>query len=193
MLLAPIRSAAPTDPLVALADAKAHLVVQHDDDDDLIASYIEAAEHHLDGHAGILGRALITQTWSVSGSRLTDRIDLPLAPVQSIESITYFDAEGGAQEIVNSVYVLHTDAAGPYVKLRSGSSWPSLQARDDAFTITFVAGYGDRASVPGPLQTAAKMIVASLYDTRETHTNVTLTETPFSVDALVAPYRRISF
>ena len=57
----------PSGAVVTLAAAKAHLRVDHDLDDSAIGALIAAAEAHLDGYGGILGRCLLTQTWRDSG------------------------------------------------------------------------------------------------------------------------------
>lgn len=62
-MLAPVRVTPPAEPPVSLEEAKAHLRVDFGDDDLYVAGLIEAATAHLDGWSGILGRALVTQTW----------------------------------------------------------------------------------------------------------------------------------
>ncbi|WP_297534627.1 head-tail connector protein [Nitrobacter sp.] len=56
-MLTPIRTVAPAEMPVTLAEAKAHLRVDHDDQDDLITAQIKAATAWFDGYSGILGRA----------------------------------------------------------------------------------------------------------------------------------------
>ncbi|MER5171593.1 head-tail connector protein [Thioclava kandeliae] len=63
--LRPFLVAAPTEQPVTLADAKLHCRVDHDDEDSLINGLIAAAAAHLDGWGGVLGRAIMTQTWRV--------------------------------------------------------------------------------------------------------------------------------
>lgn len=60
------RIVAPSGPVVTLAEAKAHLRVDHDDDDGHITGCVLAAEGHLDGPFGTLGRCLVDQTWQAS-------------------------------------------------------------------------------------------------------------------------------
>lgn len=62
---APVRIIAPAELPVMLSDAKAHLRVDFDDDDFLIGSMVNAATDYLDGWNGILGRCLVTQTWTI--------------------------------------------------------------------------------------------------------------------------------
>lgn len=64
-MVAPIRTVAPAETPVTLTEAKAHLRVDFDDDDTLIASLVNAATDYLDGWDGILARCLVTQTWTL--------------------------------------------------------------------------------------------------------------------------------
>ena len=64
--LTPTLVSAPVLIPVTLDEAKAHLKVDHDDEDALIGSLIAAAVGYLDGWRGILGRAIMPQTWRVT-------------------------------------------------------------------------------------------------------------------------------
>jgi len=50
---------------VSVAEAKAFLRVDHNDEDALIEGLISGAVAHLDGWKGVLGRCIMPQTWSV--------------------------------------------------------------------------------------------------------------------------------
>lgn len=207
-MLAPVRTAAPAAVPVSLDEAKLHLRVDHNDDDTLISSLIDVATAHLDGWSGILGRALVTQTWRQDFCRFSDRIRLPLAPVASITNITYFDGEDAQQTLDAGVYRLMTDALGPFVALAPGQAWPSAYCRDDAVSVTFVAGYGNAGEVPAPIRTAIILLVRSMFVAsaaagvvkRETVEGVSTTEYQDGIAALennpaamvlLAPYRRV--
>lgn len=63
---APIRTVPPAETPVTLAEAKAHLRVDFDEDDALIGAILNAATEYLDGWDGILSRCLVTQTWTLN-------------------------------------------------------------------------------------------------------------------------------
>jgi uncharacterized phiE125 gp8 family phage protein len=65
----PVLVTPPVAAPVSLAEAKAHLRVDFDDEDALISGLIDAATQHLDGWSGVLGRALMPQTWEMSLDR----------------------------------------------------------------------------------------------------------------------------
>lgn len=164
--------------------------VDHSDDDALITAFVAAATGHLDGWSGVLGRALGTQTWRQDYCGFSDCMRLPLAPTASITSIKYFDSANVEQTLGAAVYGLFSDAIGPFVRLKPDQTWPSSYSRPDAVSITFDAGQA-AADVPAPIKTAIIMLAAHLYEHREAVGPDALSEIPFGVQALIAPYRRI--
>lgn len=71
-MIHPIRTVPPAETPVSLADAKVHLRVDHGDDDTYIGAIVAAATEHLDGWNGILGRCLVTQTWTLDRDEACD-------------------------------------------------------------------------------------------------------------------------
>lgn len=190
-MLAPVRTVAPTAPVLTIEDVKAHLRVDHADEDALITGLIDAATAHLDGYNGILGRALVTQTWTVDFPTFRNRLDIPLGPIQSA-TIQYYDSTDVQRTLATSVYAVLSDGLGPYVGLRYNQQWPQTYTRDDAVRITFVAGYGAAASVPVAIRAAMLLLIAHWYDNRAAVNvgNIT-SEMPVSAAALLAPFRRV--
>lgn len=189
MMFAPVRTSAPTSTPVSLADAKAHLRVDISDDDALITAYIAAAVDHLDGWSGILGRALVTQSWRQDFARF-GCLRLSLGPVASITEIKYFDGDNAEQTLADSVYTHHSDALGTYVALKPDQVWPSTYSRPDAVSVTYVAGSA-AADVPPALRAAILLMVGNWYANREATSEAAMAELPIGAYALVSPYRRI--
>lgn len=173
----------PATPALSLVDAKAHLRVDHDDDDDLIEAMAAAAIAKIDGPDGT-GFCLMAQTWAVTLDRFHDRIRLPLRPVVSVSSVTYLDADGATQTVPSADYRLAISGGTGIVEIKPNASWPSVGDFAHPITITFVAGAG----VPAALKAALMLIVGDLYANREAQTDRPLTANP-AVEALVAPYR----
>ncbi|HTV69323.1 MAG TPA: head-tail connector protein [Rhizobiaceae bacterium] len=165
-MLSPVRTIAPAVPVVTLAEVRQMLHVDHQDDDHLLQSLIDAAHSHLDGYSGILGRALITQTWQQDFKDFTcEPLRLPLKPIQEVSTVTYYDGSNDEQELDDTVWQLLTDASGSYLALQADQSWPGVYGRSDAVRVTYVAGYGDAASdVPAALHTAIILYVQMHYD-----------------------------
>jgi uncharacterized phiE125 gp8 family phage protein len=187
-MLAPVRILPPAA-LVSLEEAKRHMVVDHDEDNDLITSLVAAATAYFDGWSGVLGRALVTQTWRQDFCGFSSRMRLPLQPAASISSLTYFDGSNIVQTLPDTVYVLLTDAIGPFVSLKPNQTWPSAYRREEAISITFVAG-SVAGDVPAPIKTAILMLSALWYENREAATDIPLDALPFGIKMMVAPYNR---
>jgi uncharacterized phiE125 gp8 family phage protein len=162
-----ITSGPAVEPLT-VAEAKAHLRVDHTTDDSYIESLIKAARRTAEQFQG---RAYITQTWKLYLDDFPHgkEIKLPVAPVASVSSITYVDLNGDTQTWDSANYQVDTKAAIPRIVLSPIVSWPNVEAdRVNAVTITFIAGYGaTSASVPENTKHAIKLIISDMYQHRE--------------------------
>jgi len=189
---------APAVEPVSLQEARDHLRAIEDTagtEDAVIAGLIKRARELFDGRDGFLGRQLITATWDLTIDEfpIGDFIDLPLAPVQSITSITYIDTSGNEQTLDSGVYSLSKDLTNqPRVWLTYTGEWPDTRDIQEAVTIRFVAGYGLQADVPEPIRAAILLMIGHGYENREpVNIGNIVTTIPMTVDALIWPYRRI--
>jgi uncharacterized phiE125 gp8 family phage protein len=183
----PVLVTAPSLTMVSLAEAKAHCKVDFSDDDALITSLIQAATSYLDGYSGVLGRALLPQTWRQDYDGFYDVMRLPVGPVQSVTSVIYQDVSGGDQTLNASQYVLLTDDYGAYVQLSATGVWPNVGTRADAVRITYLAG---SAAVIPAIRMAALLLIGHWYANREAVVTGTISgDLLLGVDALIAPYR----
>lgn len=168
---------------------------------DLVLGAIAAAVGHLDGYAGILGRAIVTQTWRQDFSfwPASRCLRLPLAPVTSIVSVSYRPAGGGAPVAVDAAdYRLLSGATDPSVLLGVGFAPDLDSSAPDAVSVSFVAGYGkpDDAGWPdlrlAALRSAILLMVGDLYRFSDSAALGPASLIPMSVtvDRLLAPYRR---
>ncbi|WP_256467859.1 head-tail connector protein [Bradyrhizobium sp. 18] len=181
----------PAYALVSLEEAKAHLRVDFDDDDDYIESLVETVTNTLDGPGGWLGRALITQTLEWRGDEFgTCDIRLPYPPIASIVSVKYDDDDGAEQTVSSGDYRLVGQPSLPRIALAYGSSWPSTRSQSESVRIRYTAGYGTAVdSVPAPIRQAVLLMIAELYENRELTTDRSRAELPFSAMALLSTYR----
>jgi uncharacterized phiE125 gp8 family phage protein len=193
--LAPVRVVPPAVQPITVADVKAQVRQSLDDEDGLIVGLIQAVAGHLDGYSGILGKALISQTWAESFRYFRDGVRLSVGPFQSIVSVTYFDGDGAQQTLPSSIYTIHSDDRGPMLWLKPGQSWPSIESRPDAITATYRAGYGDTPdSVPAEIRQAMLLLVGGYYQNREAvAAGITFAELPMGVKALLGPHRRRAY
>lgn len=191
MSLAPVLVTAPAELPITVEDLKAHLRVDSADEDVLIEIYAGAATAQLDGYHGILGRALVTQTWRQDFDSFDD-LRLPLGPVSSVTHVKYYDGDNALQTLSSSVYRLLTDESGGYLELVSGEAWPSIYTRDDAVQVTFVAGVAVD-QIPSDIRAAIMLMAADLYANRETvGEGLSMVPMSMTVDRLIARHRRIS-
>lgn len=126
---------------------------------ELLASAVVSIEE-------ILGRALATQTWQLGLEEFAAEMPLPRGPVQSIVSIKYRDRSGVEQTLGTSSYVLDMVSDPARVVRADGAAWPALGGYPTPVLIRFVTGYPSAADVPGPIKTAIKMTVLSLFENR---------------------------
>lgn len=194
-MLRPIRTTPPAARILSLVDAKAHLRVDHGDDDALIDALILATESYLDGWSGVLGRCLISQTWTISRSCWPASCFELLFPDVSSVVVTYRDEADVEQMLDSANFDRLEGEGGSFLRWRDTFAAPSLFDRGDAVTATMVAGYGATPDkVPAAIIHAAKLMIGSWYEQRENHVaGVSISSLPVSVaaEALIAPYRRI--
>lgn len=183
---------APDAEPVSLTEAKSHLRVEHDTDDDLINALIIAAREWVENY---LNRAIITQTRKLT----IDRFPLcPLRlsgrPIQEISSIKYIDSDGAEGTVDSGEYYL-TDSGE--VALDYGGQWPSVTLRGpESINITYVCGYGDNSSsVPQCVRQAVLLLIGTWYENREgsmlSSSQSYQNEIPFGVRELLWPIRDV--
>jgi uncharacterized phiE125 gp8 family phage protein len=187
---------APAEWPVTLEEAKAHLRVDVDDDNEMIEALIEAAVDYCDGPTGFLGRALIDQTWELVLDEFPeDEIKIPIPPLIEVESIKYDDGDGAQQTISSSDYTVDNVSQPGWVLPVSGT-WPTTFEGVNAVRVRFRCGYLDQVAsppvhnVPGSIKAAIKLIVGNLYANRETIVlGQTVAEIPQSAQFLLRKHR----
>lgn len=164
-------------------------------DADYVLALNQAAESYLDGQDGILGRALLTQTWRMRLDYFPASIKIPLPPLVSVDSITYVDTDGATQTLASSVYQVVDNGKWPSEIVEAyNQDWPTIRDVRHAVTVTFTAGYGDADSVPAPIKHAIKIMVAEWYGKREeTVLGKSVEQLPRAVMSLINPLRVQSF
>jgi uncharacterized phiE125 gp8 family phage protein len=158
------RLTAPAVEPVTLAEAKAHLRVEHSADDTLISALIVAAREAAESRTG---RALITQTWRSTHAEWPDDIALPRPPLVSVQTVTYLDADGVRQTLAGSSYLVITDSLVGNILPAYGASWPTARAEPGSIRIDYTAGYGNAAAVPQALKVWMLLVIGTWYSQRE--------------------------
>jgi uncharacterized phiE125 gp8 family phage protein len=192
----PIIVTPPIGAPVSLQEARSHLRVDDGDSDTEIEALIDAATSYLDGPTGVLGRCLMAQTWRQDYDCFERCMRLPLFPALEIVSVKYDDANGVEQTIDSANYDLRHDARGAYVQFKDTFSFPQTKAQRPAIRIEAGYGYADADSIPVALKQAILLLIGHWFDSRSavvaSQSGASAIVLPFAVDALIAPFRRVS-
>jgi uncharacterized phiE125 gp8 family phage protein len=188
--MAIVLTAPPAAEPISLAEAKAHLRIDADDENPMLTALIIAARMFVER---TLGLALITQSWSyfLDFWPRAGCITLPILPVQLVGAVKVHDGAGGSVTLDAASYAV--DVLSPARLVLKGAV-PATQARElNPFEVDFTAGYGDEADdVPGPIRHALKLLVAHWFERREVVVlGLGAQEVPATVAGLLLPYRRV--
>jgi uncharacterized phiE125 gp8 family phage protein len=173
------------------SEAKAHLNITDNADDDLITSLVSAAREIVEGQLGQPVLATVFDLFADAFPRHGCALEVP-GPVLSVDSVNYLPADGGAEtELPTDNFV--TDVASNPARLAPATpaGWPATASSLNAVRVRFTGGYGDTADeVPAAIRHAILMTVAHLYENREaTAVGVSAAILPFGVDAILANFR----
>lgn len=153
------RTIDPTDEPLTIDELKLHIASTQPDEDRLIDSARMVAREAAES---FLCRGLMTQTWVFKVSEWADVLHLPMAaPLQSVTSITYYDANNAQQTLSSSVYEVDTTSEPGRITLATGQSWPSIYSREWPIAITYVVGWTTAERVPELIKQGIRYHVAA--------------------------------
>ena len=167
---------------ITIAEAKEQRVIEHNDDDVLLGSFIAAATEYAETYTGL---DFVQRVWDYKLSVLSGTIELPVSPVQSV-SITYTDKTTSPeiQTVSTDVYELDTGVFPPVLRLKYGQVWPSHSAVTNGITIQIVSGFAPfgspedyRGNIPDMAKVAIKILVGGMDVARESKTDIQLYST----------------
>lgn len=173
----------PASEPVSLAEAKLFLRVDHNAEDDLIASLIAAAREAVEAGCG---RALVMR-------RVRESLDiwrrdsvggavLGLGPVTDVVAVRLI-ADNGAQSVIDPERY-RLEGGGDRPRLVFPPGLPATLRSAGGIEVEYDAGFAeDAADLPLALRIATLQIVASLYELRQGDADV-----PASARALMRPF-----
>lgn len=130
----------PTELPVTLAEAKAHIRVDYDDEDLVVEGFIRQAVAYLDAFSGVLGQCICTQTWAVSFEAWEKCINLGVFGVSNV-SVTYLDENDAEQTLSADNYVVMPLYTGDAIWMKPGITEPRLtKGHPYPVTVQFDAG-----------------------------------------------------
>jgi uncharacterized phiE125 gp8 family phage protein len=181
-MIGPSRSGAAAV-VVSLDEAKAHLRVDHDDENDLITGLVAAATETV---SHLCGLVLGAEDWVFKVGTVSGRLMLPVVPVRTLAAISWLDAD--EVSVTGSVadFRLMPDETRPFIEPVTGNVWPVIARREDALTVTVAAGL---TSLPGSLRIAILMVTEHLYEHRGAEGGMDALPAPVRV--LIEPYKRL--
>jgi len=154
----------PAEP-ITLAEAKAFLRVDHDDEDALLETLIRAAREQLEAHLNI---AMISRPMQIAVTG-AGAVKLPRWPIVSLDDVA-------ADGVSTQDYTANLRARPAVVTI----------AANGPVEIAFTAGYGPSSDdVPAPLRQAMLLLIAQGFE----HRDDSAARLPLMVDALTMPYR----
>lgn len=159
-----IRTSAPSAEPWTLAEVKAHLRVDSNDEDTYIGMLLSAAREAAEDR---LGRTLCTTSWRMVLDCFTPVIQLPNPRAIAVANVQYVDAAGGVQTLDPAEYLVDKISEPARLVPAYGKSWPATQARVNAVTVDYTAGYGPAVTdVPMPIRQWILLAVSELYRNR---------------------------
>jgi uncharacterized phiE125 gp8 family phage protein len=127
---------------ISVADAKAHLRVTHSNHDSLIEDLIWGGVKAFEKKANV---CLSSQTWKAFLDKGYEYIELWKYPITGISAIQYYDGDNTLTNLSTDDYFSNVDTGSigwdPRPCVIVVEDVPSTYDRDDAFIITFTAGY----------------------------------------------------
>ncbi len=178
----------PSEEPLTLDEAKAHLRVDADDEDDLITAYLTAARSF---YEAAIWRSLITQTLAVRMVEwpYCEYIQLPRPPIQSVTSVVYTDSDGNTSTMSAGDYTVFNNGDHGLLWLGYGNGWPSVTLQPGpSIVITYVVGYGLAAAVPELDKQAIRLILGHFYENREEVVaipGISLAQLPMAVQSII--------
>jgi len=175
---------------ISLEEAKQHLKIDINADDELISRLIVTARQHVETISGLV---LIEQTWRAYFNNWPtgQRLGLPVMPISTIIFVKTYTQEGLASEIDPAHYYADTISTPPQLILRQSRSWVNPDRLVNGIEVEVVAGFGPLASdVPQPLRQAILMLVAHWYDNRHAVCEGQPTQDiNAAIENLIAPFK----
>lgn len=158
----------PAEEPLTLAQARdwCRVEPEHAGQDSLLSRLIRQARERCERVADV---ALVTQTWRVSadGFPVGDGFKLPRPPLQAVTEVSYIDAEGVTRTLDASGYAADATRQPGWLLPAYGLSWPATRCQANAVLVTFRAGYGAAADVPGEVVGRLLADVAYCFARRE--------------------------
>jgi len=182
------RASQPVVEPVSLSDAKTHLRVDTESDDDQILALITAAREWCENYTQ---RTFVHTQWTMTFDTFPWEIELPRPPVavasgNTATTITYAMEGGGTATLATSEYRVDRTSEPGVIRTVYAGTWPSHLLDRNSISVTWWGGYGeDGTKVPKVVRAAILMLVAYWYERRLAADQVAATAVPFGVSSML--------
>jgi uncharacterized phiE125 gp8 family phage protein len=154
----------PTEEPLSLSEAKLHLRITHDADDDALQALIKAAREMCEGWTGL---SLVTRTYAFTADGWDGHpLELPMPPLQSVDEIAVYNANGEENIFDEDSYYAETAGRPGRVILKEAATPPQPGLAIGGIEFRYTAGFGAAATVPSSLKQGMLRLVAHLYMNR---------------------------
>lgn len=184
----PIIVAGPAVEPVGLAEMKAYLRLDGNDEDDLVAALCTAARITVERHGRL---ALIEQTWRLVLREWPRRrcLRLPLGPILGIDAVRVSEESGSLVELGPEFFRL--DESGGLAHLVLEAPAPDPAGPSPRIEVDFSCGFGPAPTdVPESLVLAVRRLAALWFEHRGDEPNAATPGLPSGIAALIAPFTR---
>lgn len=146
--------------ILSVDDAKDHLNITHDFQDELIKSYIDAAISEAELYTS---RSLLYRDVTIKTNVLSNEFMLPISPYLKDLTIKYYDEDNNLQTLSVDSYTVVNGCGEQTIIMNPGVSIPSIYNRNDAVIISYVAGF---EKTPYSFTQFCKLVVGTFYEQR---------------------------
>lgn len=157
---------APPEP-ITLAEANTHLRCTCDDENAYVTMLIGVARAEAENR---MQRTLVPSQWRLALDAFpaaAEPISLAMPPAVTVDSLTYWQADGTQATMAPSAYLLDSISEPARLVPAPGTSWPTgLQQRPGAVLVTYSAGYATPAHVPLPVKQWMLLAIGDMYERR---------------------------
>lgn len=180
----------PTYEPLDLEETKKALSWTSDLDDTLIDTWISTARQRFEQQTG---RQLMTATWEAWLDAFPCVIELPKAPLISVVSIKYVDADGALTTLDPSAYSVKAPQ-GPqgdrgWIEPAYGATWPSTRDESGAVRVRYTAGYGSaQGDVPELVRSGLYLLLSDFWCSRCANEEKVAPKKPIGMDELLSAF-----
>lgn len=152
----------PTSEPLTLQQVRDHLRIIGTDEDDYLTELIAAARAEFEE---LTGRQIMEATWEFTLSGFREYVALPIAPIQEITAIQYYDTLNIATPLLVPNAYFRMQYGLPYAYF----SYPYYEVYDrhDAIKITAKAGYAEGSRELPAIRRIVLLMIGDWYVNRE--------------------------